>query len=187
MDIKDVATMKDDDVREELKSHGITPHHKTGSDKLKELLISVMDGTYQNTEKTDTSVKVLTAAEAEAKLTKTQLAMRMQRIVVVPNDTALASHPGMIFTVGSSKVNKGRVVKKYVPFNNDEGWHVPQIIIDQINAAEVQKFRQTTNAKGEKIMVPYFAKKFNVQILPPLTKTEMAALAASQQAKHGIA
>ena len=50
----------------------------------------------------------------------------------------------------------------------------------------MQKFRQVTMPDGNKSMQAYIAKKFNVQVLDPLTQGEMDALAASQQAKGGM-
>lgn len=196
------VTMTDADIHEELKARGVKLHHKTGSEKLKATLEAVLAGTYEAPiveakeaptapveaapVATPANVKVLTEAEHLQKLTKEQRALRMQRIVVTPNDPLMSAYNGLIFTVGSSSVNKGRMIKKYVPFNNDDGWHVPQIIIDQIDAAQMQKFRTVTMPDGTKTMQPYITKKFNVQILPPLNTKEMAALGASQQSRGNI-
>lgn len=182
-----------EDIRAELKALGIAIHHKTGIDKLQRVLKEVHAGTYVPELETAESepevhvspniastVKVLNTKEHIKKLTKEQKALRMQRITVSPNDPLMSSYSGLIFTSGSSGVQRGRMIKKFVPFNNDEGWHVPQIIIDQIDSAQMQKFRQVTLPNGEKTLQPYLTKKFNVQILPPLTKEELNILAASQ-------
>ncbi len=181
----DIENMEADAIHEELKANGVTLHHKTGIDKLRSTLTDVRNGSYSaEAPKVDpVNVKKLTPEEHVKKLTKEQRAMRMQRIVVSPNDPLMSTYNGLIFTVGSSAINKGRMIKKYVPFNNDDGWHVPQIIIDQIDAAEMQKFRTVTAPNGDKVLQPYLTKKYNVQILDPLTSAEMAALAAAQQAK----
>jgi len=180
----DIDKLGDEELRAELKAKGVELHHKTGTQKLKETLASVLDGTYtspdENPDVQESSVKRLTEKEHESKLTKTQKAMRLRRIVVVPNDNLMSTYPGLIFTVGSSSINKGRMIKKYVPFNNEDGWHVPQVIVDQIENAEMQKFKTVKMPNGEKQLQPYIAKKFNVQILDPLTKKEMEALAAAQ-------
>ena len=108
--------------------------------------------------------------------------MKLVRIVVTPNDPLMSSYPGLIFTVGASGLNGGKMIKKYVPFNNEEGWHVPQIILNQIEHAEMQKFKTVTTPNGEKVLEPYITKKFNVRILDPLTKEELERLAAAQAA-----
>lgn len=187
MDINDIDTMEDADIREELKSHGVNLHHKTSSVKLKATLKSVLEGTYEATETEKKEelpkVKYLTPEEHIKKLTKEQRAMRLVRIIVTPNDPLMANYHGLIFSVGSSAVNNGRMIKKYVPFNNEDGWHVPHIIYEQIKNAEMQKFRQVTRPNGEKTMEPYITKKFSVELLSPLNPEEMKELAATQAAR----
>jgi len=200
--------MTDDELRQELADNGVTLHHKTGTKKLVSTLTQVRTGEYKeepnstipskmnNEELTayyDKHGKLPGGSEAaniaaakhiddnEAN-TPEKKAMRLTRVVVVPNDPGMAQYPGLIFTVGASGINNGRMIKKFVPFNNEEGWHVPQIILNQIEAAEMQQFRTVTRPNGEKELEPYITKKFNVRILPPLTGDEMKKLAASQQA-----
>ena len=194
-----IAKLSDTQIRQELQDNGVTLHHKTGSGKLADTLVKVRAGTYtapepaapkapatpvvKNTGPTEAAVAAMRKATTE---TKEQRAMKLIRVIVTANDPLMSQHQGLIFTVGSSAVNNGRMIKKYVPFNNQEGWHVPKIIYDQMEAAEMQKFRQVTMPDGNKTMQSYIAKKFNVQVLDPLTQGEMDALAASQQAKGGM-
>ena len=182
----DINNMEAEEIRVELKALGVKVHHKTGIDNLRETLRKAMEGELESVtleEELPPNVREISAEEHVKRLTKEQRAMRMQRIVVSPNDPLMSAYNGLIFTVGSSAVNNGKMVKKYVPFNNDDGWHVPQIIIDQISHAEMQKFKQVTMPNGDKALQPYITKKFNVQILPPLTKPEMEILAAAQASK----
>ena len=190
--------MTDDELRQELANNGVTLHHKTGSKKLAATLKDVRAGKYENVIPEEEAVIVddkpyngglpgasKAAIEAATKAlveTPDQKAMKLTRIVVTPNDPLMSSYPGLIFTVCSSKVNNGRMIKKFVPFNNEEGWHVPQIILNQIENAEMQKFKTVTTPNGEKVLEPYLTKKFNVRILPHLTQEEMDRLAASQAA-----
>jgi hypothetical protein len=97
----------------------------------------------------------------------------------------MVNYPGLIFTVGMSGINNGRMIKKFVPFSNEEGWHVPTIILRQIESAEMQKFKTVTRPNGEKVLEPYLTKKFNVVILPDLTPGEIKTL-ADQQAAAGF-
>jgi hypothetical protein len=193
-----INKMTDSEMKQELEDNGVTLHHKTGSKKLASTLEDVRNGKYENIISEEEAVTIedrpyegglpgasKAAIEAATKAqieTPDQKAMKLSRVVVTPNDPNMTSYPGLIFTVGSSKINNGRMIKKFVPFNNEEGWHVPKIIIDQIENAEMQKFKTITTPNGEKVLEPYLTKKFNVRVLPPLTKQEMDALAASQQA-----
>jgi hypothetical protein len=193
-----ISKMTDEEIKQELKDYGVKVHHKTGTAKLAELLADVRKNPSAVTQDvvTDVSIKdrpyngglpgaskaAIEAATKHFQLTPTQAAMRLIRVVVTPNDPLMSSYPGLIFTVGVSGINNGKMIKKYVPFNNEEGWHVPNIILQQIEHAEMQKFKTITTPNGEKVLEPYITKKFNVRILDPLTPEEMDKLAASQAA-----
>ena len=191
--------MTDDELRQELANNGVTLHHKTGSKKLASTLTQVRTKGYKEdipeipagvrhkslpgSTPASRAAKAKRLNEIYGNLTPQQEAMKLVRVVVNPNDSLMASYPGLIFTVGSSRISKnGEMIKKFVPFNNESGWHIPQIIYDQIDAAEMQKFRTVTAANGEKVLEPYLTKKFNIRILPELTLDELEKLAASQQA-----
>ena len=190
--------MTAEEIKKELKDYGLKVHHKTGLSKLTELLedirnnpstvtqdvpidIPIEDRPYKDGLPT-ASKAAIEAASKHFQLTPDQVAMKLVRIVVTPNDPLMTAYPGLIFTVGASGINRGRMIKKFVPFNNEEGWHVPNIILQQIEHAEMQKFKTVTMPNGEKVLEPYITKKFNVRILDPLTPEEMDRLTASQAA-----
>ena len=186
-----INSMTDEEIRQELADNGVTLHHKTGTKKLASTLADVRNKEYKEEPKKPTSGSLPGSTEASraakakhlaAMQTPEKRAMKLTRVVVVPNDSTMSSYPGLIFTVGASGINNGQMIKKFVPFNNEEGWHVPQIILDQIENAQMQKFKTVTRANGEKVLEPYNAKKFNVQILPPLNKEELETLAAANKA-----
>ena len=200
-----INSMTSDEMRQELTDNGVTLHHKTGVKKLASTLAQVRSKEYKEDVKpveedipeipagirhkslpgstpASRAAKAKRIQEVFVDLTEEQKAMKLIRIVVSPNDTLMATYPGLIFTVGSSRLSKnGEMIKKFVPFNNEAGWHVPKIIHDQIDAAEMQKFRTVTSPNGEKVLEPYLTKKFNVRVLPELTVEELENLAASQQ------
>ena len=190
-----INSMTDDEIRQELTDNGVTLHHKTGTKKLASTLAEVRTKEYKEDTKTSDisagslpgSTKASRAAKAKHmyaidNLTPTQEAMKLVRVIVTPNDPNMTNYPGLIFTVGMSNINKGRMIKKFVPFNNEEGWHVPTIILRQIEHAEMQKFKTVTRPNGEKVLEPYVTKKFNVRILDSLTTEELEKLAARQGA-----
>ena len=192
-----IKEMTDEEIKQELQDYGVKVHHKTGTAKLAELLAGVRENPsavtqdIPNQESTDrpyeggnptASKAAIEAATKHFERDPEKEAMKLIRIVVTPNDPLMSSYPGLIFTVGASGLNKGRMIKKFVPFNNEEGWHVPQIILNQIEHAQMQKFKTVTMPNGEKQLEPYITKKFNVRVLPPLTKKELDRLAASQAA-----
>lgn len=193
-----INQMTDEEIKQELQDYGVKFHHKAGTAKLTDLLTDVRKNPSTMTQDINLEVEATdrpykggnpnaseAAKAAAAKhftLTPEQMAMKLTRVVVTPNDPLMASYPGLIFTVGVSGINNGRMIKKFVPFNNEEGWHVPRIILNQIMSAEMQKFKTVTRPNGEKVLEPYITKKFNVRELPPLTPKELERLAAAQAA-----
>ena len=179
--------MTDDEIRQELADNGVTLHHKTGTKKLASTLADVRTKEYKEDPKTPDLTGPSEAAKAAkekhlaAMKTPEKLAMKLTRVVVTPNDPTMVNYPGLIFSVGASGINNGRMIKKFVPFSNDEGWHVPTILLNQITNAEMQKFKTVTRANGEKVLEPYNTKKFNVRILDPLTPEELKEVAAANK------
>ena len=199
-----INSMTDDEIRQELAENGVKLHHKSGTKKLASTLAAVRTNEYKESSQQGDleitgkvkhrSLKGSTEASRAAKekhiasintLTAEQAAMKLVRVVVTPNDPLMVNYPGLIFTVGMSGINNGRMIKKFVPFSNEEGWHVPTIILRQIESAEMQKFKTVTRPNGEKVLEPYLTKKFNVVILPDLTPGEIKTL-ADQQAAAGF-
>jgi len=112
-------------------------------------------------------------------------AMEMIRVIVRPNDPLKLESAGEIFTVGNSDANGGRAVKKYVPYNNDEGWHIPNMIYQNIKAAECQIFKKITR-NGQDSMEATTIKAFNVEILPNLTQAEIDKIAIRQKSTSSV-
>ena len=180
----DIEKMDIEDVKAELTGRGIKMHHKTNAIKLRKTLQDDVD---KNDAKVPVEVKSSPVKPAKVKkksgMTLEEKCLHLKRIIVTPNDPELSGHAGLVFTVLVSSVNNGKAIKKYVPFNNEEGWHVPNIIVNQIANAEMQKFKSVKAPNGDTILQPYQAKKYNVQVLPDLTQKEIDKLAASQAAR----
>jgi hypothetical protein len=194
-----INSMTDEEIRQELTENGVTLHHKTGSKKLASTLADVRTKEYKEDPK-DNGLQVtgnvkhrsLPGSTPESRaakerhianvntMTAEKAAMKLVRVVVTPNDPLMVNYPGLIFTVGMSGINNGRMIKKFVPFSNEDGWHIPTIILRQVESAEMQKFKTVTRPNGEKVLEPYLTKKFNVQILPDLTNAEIKRLADQQ-------
>ena len=180
----DIENMDIEDVKAELTGRGIKMHHKTNAIKLRKTLQDDVD---KNDTKVPVEVKSSPVKPAKVKkkleMTLEEKCLHLKRIIVTPNDPELSGHSGLVFTVLVSGVNNGKAIKKYVPFNNEEGWHVPNVICNQIANAEMQKFKSVKAPNGDTILQPYQAKKYNVQVLPDLTQKEIDKLAASQAAR----
>ena len=91
---------------------------------------------------------------------------------------------GEIFTASNSIVGTFR---KYVQFNTEEGWHVPQIILNMIKARQFQTFYTIKNERGVAVRKGKLVPEFAVEILPPLTEKELLELSRRQAMAGGVA
>ena len=86
---------------------------------------------------------------------------------------------GEIFTVANKICN----FKKFVPYN--EVWHVPNMVLNMIQERQCQVFITTKGSRGFKSRTGKLIKEFGVEILPNLTKEELADLAQRQAMANG--
>lgn len=91
---------------------------------------------------------------------------------------------GEVFTVSNSVVGTYR---KFVPYNveSDEGWLVPQIMLNMIKE---RKFNQIRYEKKNGLQIPkaHLVKEFAIEILPQLTKEELKELAQRQALSRSV-
>lgn len=174
---------------------GFKYHHRIGVDRLREELAAFMQG--QDTQEAvaeaavqpkrpNLSVHPETPGEAKARRQKE--AARLVRVRVACMNPNKREWEGEIFTVSNSDVG---TFKKYVPFNNDAGWHIPTIMLKTLQEKECQIF-QTVNRPGPngqptKVREGKNIKEFNIEILPPLTEQELKDLANQQAMARGQA
>ena len=88
---------------------------------------------------------------------------------------------GEIITVSNSIVG---TLKKYIPFNAPDGWHVPQMMLNALQERQCQTFYNEKSKNGVTIRKGRLIKEFAIEILPPLSKEELKDL-AQQQAMAG--
>lgn len=119
--------------------------------------------------------------ENERRLRLKREASELVRVIISCKNPLKKAHGGQIFSVGNSNIGN---FTKYVPFENQEGWHVPKIILQAIKDAEYQHFY--TDPNNESITLSRRAKEFVVDILPPLTKEELHELAQRQAMSKSI-
>lgn len=89
---------------------------------------------------------------------------------------------GEIITVSNALVG---TIKKYVPFNAEEGWHIPQIMLNVLKEREFQHFHIVRDDRGNKVTQGKQVKEFAIEILPALTEEELKELARKQAVRKG--
>ena len=204
-----IENMTSKEISDELSNHGIKMHFNTKRDKLVDALsnvgeiangkdFSVSDVTSNSKTAEELAkelgVTVLTDDDidenfmfngAELEGLREQNAMKLIRVIVRSNNPLKRDHTGEIFTVGNKHLNKVKAVKKYIHYNNEEGWHIPNVLYEHLLAAECQIFKKV-NRNGQEFMEPQNIKAFNVEVLPPLTQDEINKLAIKQKATNSI-
>jgi len=84
---------------------------------------------------------------------------------------------GEIITVGNSVVGS---IKKFIPFNADDGWHVPRIMLEMLRNRKCQVFTTERSKNGVNVRKGKLIKEFSIEILDPLTQIELNELARRQ-------
>ena len=162
---------------------GISYHPSIKVEKLREKIEKEMSG--EVPEKV-VPTKVVKEEETEAQLNsrKRLEATELIRIRVTCMNPQKKDWDGEIFTTGNAIVG---TIKKYVPFNADEGWHVPRMIYQQMLERQCQVFYTVTNRNGVKTRVGKLIREFNIEVLPPLTVEELKEIAQRQAMAAGSA
>lgn len=158
---------------------GIPYHPNIGVDKLRDKVAAAIS---------TTSAPVVTTApvvESENAIRGRHMreAAELVRVRVSCMNPNKKEWEGEIFTVGNSVVG---TFKKFVPFNIDEGWHVPRIIYNQLVERQCQIFVAHKDERGNSTRRSKTIKEFSVEVLPPLTADELAELARRQAMAHSI-
>lgn len=165
---------------------GVKYHHKAGVKKLRAAIAesvedlsspepSVTPAPYPS----ETVMETLGARNARLR----QEAGALIRVVVACMNPEKRDWEGETYSVGNSIVGQ---FKKYVPFNNDEGWHVPQIVLNHMLEKQCQIWVNKKNERGEKVKVGKLINELNVQILPALSEQALAELGQRQAMSHSI-
>jgi len=168
---------------------GVKYHPNIGIDNLKERIAAKMSGEVKPEPKEPVKLTNIPGTKVkETTLTKTNRLRResakLIRIRVSCMNPNKREWEGEIFTVSNSVVGTH---KKYVPFNAEEGWHVPKLICTAIQERKCTVFKTVKNGRGDKVRKPYSIKEFSVEILDPLTIGEIQDLAQRQAMANGTA
>lgn len=173
---------------------GVKYSNNIGLETLKERIQEKLDGKESKPEEqAPTPPPMKDPAEAGKPAPKTlreklvQENMKLVRIRITCLDPKKKEWPGEIVTVANEYLG---TVRKYVPFGEvtENGYHVPHCIYKYLRARKFLNIRTYKDRKnGNQIRVEQnWAQEFAIEILPPLTKEELAKLATAQSAAGGL-
>jgi hypothetical protein len=87
---------------------------------------------------------------------------------------------GEIITVGNRFMG---TIRKFIPFGEatDNGYHIPKVIYDDLKNRKYQQV-MTKTVRGQIEVSTRMVPEYNIEVLAPLTKEELAELALKQEA-----
>ena len=164
---------------------GVKYHHRAGLKKMKEIVEAGMNAV------TSPEIKIpeitLSPEEEETKQPQERSFAKKARLRKEANELIRVriscmnpnkkDWDGEIYTVSNSVVG---TVKKYVPFNAENGWHVPKIIYQAMTERKCQIFSTVKDSRGNKVRKGKLVKELNIEVLPALTNAELKDLATQQ-------
>ena len=102
--------------------------------------------------------------------------LRLVRVRITNMNPLKGNLKGEILTVGNATIG---TVKKFIPFNAEQGWHVPQILLTQLRNRKYMTHYEI-KIGNKKIKKHKLVPEFAIEELPPLTATEIKELAQRQ-------
>lgn len=117
----------------------------------------------------------------QQKMARRDKALKLVRIRVSSMNPLSSALKGELIFAGNSEIG---MVKKFVPFNAEQGWHVPQIILDVLRNKKFMTHYEEKQG-NKKIKRHRLVPEFSIEILPPLTPEELEALKQRQLMAEG--
>lgn len=108
--------------------------------------------------------------------------MKLVRLRIQNLDPKKKDLPGEVLCVANEYLG---TIKKYIPYGeaSDDGYHVPFCIYTELESRRFQNVRTYTDkATGQIRIDSSWVREFSLEVLPPLTKSELTQLANAQAA-----
>ena len=172
-------------LKERADKMGIEYHPSIGLDKLKEkvnakLAESVLEG---ENAPTNTKVEGTSKTAAQKRVEASKEARKLVRVNIVCMNPAKKDWEGELFTVSNAVVG---TIKRYVPFNTPDGWHIEQMLLNVMRDRQCQNFITVKDGKGNKVRKGKLIKEFNIELLPALKEKELNELKQRQAMSGSI-
>lgn len=156
-------------LKERATAMGINYHPSIGLDKLREKVEAKLTPSIESL-----TVENETIPQRNARLRKE--ANKLIRVRLTCMNPAKKSWPGEVISVLNNAIGS---IKKFVPFEAEDGYHLPAVILGVLKEREYQSF-YTKTVNGKKIKKGKMAKEFSIEVLPDLTIEELKDLAVKQ-------
>lgn len=167
-------------LKERADMMGVDYHPSIGLEKLRAKVLAAQAGESEEVPEP----KAPKAESANAlQMRLRNAANELLRIRVACMNPAKKEWEGELLTAGNSVVGS---FTKYVPFNAEDGWHVPRIIYNQLKERQCQIFVTVKDSRGNSTRRGKLIKEFAIEILPNLSADELQELAQRQAMANSI-
>jgi len=170
---------------------GIPYHPSIGLEKLREKVAAAIEGKPEVDDSANTDANVspevtepVEETMEQRRARKRREATELIRVNVTCMNPAKKEWEGELFTAGNSLVGSHT---KFVPFNTEDGWHIPRILYNQISQRQCQIFVTSKDSRGNSVRTGKLIKEFGIEILPMLTQKELDELARRQAMSNNTA
>jgi len=158
---------------------GLTYKKNISTDKLRELVNGEIAPAETKVEPKKKGAKTQDEVRADFRAEQTAL----ERVILTCNDPQMKDWETTPYLhVSNAVLSLPRIT---IPFGVE--WHVPKIYLDLIKNQNCTITVKSKDEQGRPITVPKEIKKYNVQMLPPLSQEELAELKQSQIMRDGVA
>jgi len=162
---------------------GLKYHHKIGETKLAEQIAAHLADDVPEEPQPAREVPSAAVARSTQLAEKKKKANKLVRVRVTCMNPNKREWEGEIIACGNRYFGN---IKKYIPFDNAEGWHMPSILVDLLKSKKCQIFVERRNERGEKYKQGRLIPEYNVEILPDLSREQLEELARKQALSHAI-
>lgn len=159
---------------------GVDYHPSIGLEKLRAKVLAAQAG---EPEEAEPAVKEVAESASALQMRLRNTANELIRVRVSCMNPAKKEWEGELLTAGNSVVGS---FTKFVPFNIEDGWHVPRIIFNQLKERQCQIFYTVNDERGNKVRKGKLIREFAIEILPNLTPEELQELAQRQAMAKSI-
>lgn len=110
-------------------------------------------------------------------------ANKLVRIRLTCMNPTKKNWPGEVLTVSNAVIG---TIKKYVPFNAEDGYHVPQVIYEMLKSRRYPQYSTVKLPNGMQKKTSKLVKEFSIELLTPLNAEQMKDLEERQAMNHSI-
>ena len=181
-------------LKERAKQMGITFSNNISLETLRKRISDKMEGKEEpevNPLTGDAEIAAITSAPVKLDAKQNALALRkmmqreqmkLVRVRITNMDPKKKDLPGEIWTVSNEYLGN---VRKMIPYGEqtDEGFHIPYCLFRLLQSKRFLHIRTVKDrVTGVERQEKQWVKEFSLDVLPDLTKEELARLAAAQAA-----